>query len=273
MDTAFSATVQSSPEGSLTLAGKWSETQTGHIPFIVLRLCGRPGGARLRAPGRPVCPRGVPAGRSLAPTLAASSSTGFLLSPWLPRFHIPLRVSFGSGPCLLCHGPPSPILPPWHAGVGSRGSWGPLDGARPCSSDWEGRRKGASLPVTSPPQQWAIQWGDVSRHPLAFSASGPSPGPHPGPLSHRRQRGWRPGPAACTLRRPASASPGGSLLCTGPLPPARCLEGPCRFLISTSASSPAQAPGRREATRWPFASALIVPVFVDTRTSVPTPSS
>lgn len=39
----------------------------------------------------------------------------------------------------------------------------------------------------------------------------------------------------------ASAMPGISLLCTGPPPPACCLEGPCRFLFSTAASSPALA--------------------------------
>ena len=42
----------------------------------------------------------------------------------------------------------------------------------------------------------------------------------------------------------ASARPGISLLCTGPLPPACCLEGLCRFLFSTAASPPALAPWR-----------------------------
>lgn len=72
--------------------------------------------------------------------------------------------------------------------------------------------------------------------------------PHPGQLSHKWESGWEAWPSR-VLRWPVSAILASPFLCTGPLPPACCLKGPCRFLISTATSSPTAPGGSLTASR------------------------
>lgn len=110
---------------------------------------------------------------------------------------------------------------------------------------WGEGRAPPSLPPLPPKKQQVSNWGDFSQCQLAPSCIWLQPGPLTlaNCLPSGRVAGYLAQTGPCLLREAVSvlASPS---LCTRPLPPARCLEGPNQFLISTAASFPAQATWR-----------------------------
>lgn len=208
--------------------------------FIVLRLCRRPGEAWLRARGSLSAPKGCLQGAaSPLPWL------GFLLHGistftwWLPLVFTflrgsPLALAYGS----LATAPSLPHLACLARRGGQQGIMGTLGLCKALFIRLGGEREGCLPPRYLPPKATGHLVGSFLAAPLASSASGSSLGPHPG-------QAWLEAWPSGLCPETASASPGLSLLCAGPLPPACCLEGPSGFLISTSASSPAQAHGSR----------------------------
>ena len=129
-----------------------------------------------------------------------------------------------------------------------------------------------SLP--SPPE--AVGW-QVGRSPTApvgsFLGAAPACTPHPGQLSHKWESSWRPGQTgACILRRMVSvlASPS---LCTGPLPPACCLESQTGSSFQPPLPLQPRPHGAwRWSDGWPHVCSPVIPILACAGTSIPTPS-